>query len=181
MICPDCKGRKFYVGLNKTEPCHTCKGTGSLPDAIASTKEPLVMVPPFGAITVAAWAKAETMAEMMTIEDLYQDYCDRMDACLTTLGHPSGGIGLYTKQDILDELMFMYQNESDHDGDRRGRWRILRCFRKCEYAISNNGFGVQRDDLNGANSICAYVFGLTSIIPATKGLVLTRNHFFMKG
>jgi hypothetical protein len=28
--CPDCKGKKVYVGLFKTEACPTCKGTGTV-------------------------------------------------------------------------------------------------------------------------------------------------------
>lgn len=32
MICPDCKGRKVYVGLNKTEACRGCKGSGEVND-----------------------------------------------------------------------------------------------------------------------------------------------------
>ncbi len=28
--CPDCKGSKVYVGLNKTEPCSACKGLGEI-------------------------------------------------------------------------------------------------------------------------------------------------------
>lgn len=31
MICPDCKGTKVYVGLNRVEPCRPCGGTGEVP------------------------------------------------------------------------------------------------------------------------------------------------------
>lgn len=29
-ICPDCKGSKIYIGLNKTEPCSNCHGKGHI-------------------------------------------------------------------------------------------------------------------------------------------------------
>lgn len=32
MICPDCKGKKVYVGLNKVTDCATCRATGEVND-----------------------------------------------------------------------------------------------------------------------------------------------------
>ena len=28
--CPECKGKKIYVGLNKSEPCKKCEGKGEI-------------------------------------------------------------------------------------------------------------------------------------------------------
>src|ERR1035437_3860151 len=30
IVCPECKGEKFYIGLNVKEPCKKCKGIGTV-------------------------------------------------------------------------------------------------------------------------------------------------------
>ena len=37
MLCPDCKGRKFYQGLFKIETCLACQGSGQIGTPASST------------------------------------------------------------------------------------------------------------------------------------------------